>query len=341
MKVLHVLPDLSPESGGPVTAVPEMVRAQVRAGVEARLLASDHRKSLPNAVRRADLVHIHTVWSCPTWAAGKTCRRFGVPYILRPCGMLDRWCMSQRPLRKRLYLALFGRATLEGARAIHWTSAMERDNSRLPYKLRGEVVVPLGVAAEAEPPAASRKPVLLFLGRLHPKKQPEVALQAFHRIHGEFPEASLVIAGAGKEAYVRRLKALSRKLGLEGRVRFPGHLDRGQVREALGTSSLLLLPSLQENFSLAAAEALAAGCPVVISPQVALAGAVKECSAGVVAEPTPERFAEAAGALLRDRLSAEAMGRNGRKLVLERFSWEQVTRQMIEVYQRVLRDAKR
>lgn len=129
MRVIHVVPDLAPESGGPVTAVLGMTRALAGAGVSVRLLASSFGSpAVPDGVdvalfrcrssiwrwspelgrallrefQNADLVHIHTLWSYPTLAASRAAQNARVPYVIRPCGMLDHWSMGQGARKKRL-----------------------------------------------------------------------------------------------------------------------------------------------------------------------------------------------------------------------------------------------
>ncbi len=382
VKVLHVIPDLSPESGGPVTAVLGMITALTKRGVEIRLAATDHGhergerhgessiqlfrclygpwrwapglgQALPGLVRWADVVHIHTIWSYPTWVSAKVCRRLGVPYILRPCGMLDRWCMGQYTVRKQIYLALFERQTILGAQEIHWTSEIEQGSSILPKGAPKGTIVPLGLppaAYEDLPgpaafprryPQLSGKPLVLFLGRLHPKKQADLLIQGFHGIAREFPEAALVLAGAGERRYAEYLRRLAQHLGLGDRVHFLGLLNRVAVKEALTAARVLVLPSLQENLGFAVAEALAAGCPVVVTPQVALAPDVRRRQAGFVIEPTAEGVAGSLKTLLGDERLAHRMGENGRQCILEHLTWDKAVHPLIALYERVCREAAR
>jgi glycosyltransferase involved in cell wall biosynthesis len=376
MKVLHVLPDLDPRAGGPVTAGLGMARALAEAGVTVRLAATDHglvdpppgaldirlfpcrfcawrwapefQRWLAREAGWADLVHIHTVWTHPTRAAARASVRAGVPYVLRPAGMLERWSMTQGGWKKRAYAAAVENKTIRQARALHWTSEEERRRSAPFSELAPSIVVPHGVfvpePADLPPPdaLARRFPalqgtrLLLFLGRLHPKKQPDVAIRALAGVRAEFPEAVLALAGPGQAAYVESLRDLARRLGLERSVHFLGLLPGTLVQEALAAAACLVLPSRQENFGIAVAEAMAAGCPVVVSPEVALAGVVSAAGAGWVAPATPEAFSEALRRLLGDEEGRRAAGARARQVVMERYTWPSVARQLVSAYEGLL-----
>jgi glycosyltransferase involved in cell wall biosynthesis len=182
--------------------------------------------------------------------------------------------------------------------------------------------------------------MILFLGRLHPKKQPEVVIRAFHAIHREFPEASLVLAGTGEQGYSNLLQKLVSQLGLESQVFFLGMLKGREVQEAYMAAALFALPSLGENFGIAVAEAMAAGCPVVVSHQVALSKEVEEYSGGIVAEADVDGVSKAFRRLLEGSALRQSMGRNGREFVLKKLTWDKIAEQMVEVYQDILQGTR-
>jgi len=365
--------------GGAVTAALGMAEALASAGVEVRLVATDHGHPQPapvgfdlhlfrcrycpwrwapamgrwleREVRWADVVHLHTVWTYPPRAAALACRRRGVPYVLRPAGMLEEWSMGRRAWKKALYARFVESATIRHASAMHWTTTQEQERSARWAGARPGWVVPLGLPASAYeglPPAGAftrRFPALegrrlvLYLGRVDPKKQPEVALRALPLVRREFPDADLVVAGPGPRRYLDSLAALAEGLGVAGHVHFLGMLRGTEVQEAYAAASAFVLPSLQENFGLAAAEAMAAGCPVVVSRQVALASLVASHGAGRVAEPDASAVAEAVSGLLADEAGRRAAGERARALVLRRFTWPAVAAELIRAYEQLLKGA--
>ncbi len=376
--MLHVVPDIAPETGGQSTAAIGLCESLEGAGVKVGLLTTDYRmnsrmrptgvdlhvvpcafspwrwsptlwRTLKALLAQVQVVHLHGLWLYPIWAAARLCRSLDIPYLLRPCGMLDRWSLSQKAWKKRAYVELLEGSTIRYAAAIHFTADVEQLASNTFGSRASACVVPLGlprVAYEDLPPPGTfrrrfpelaGKQLVLFLGRLHYKKRPDLLLHVFDGLVREFPSAVLVMAGPGEPSYISKLQAQARSLDADGRVVFPGLLQGRAVQEALVDADIFVLPSLQENFALAVAEAMAAGCPVVVSPQVALAPEIEKYDAGVVVEVGEEELRNALRQLLQDEARRHAMGRNGRQLALDQFTWDRVAVQMLEVYEDILR----
>jgi glycosyltransferase involved in cell wall biosynthesis len=366
--------------GGAVTAALGMAEALSKAGMDVRLAATDygHPEAAPAGVDLrlfrcrfdawrwapemgrwlareaawADVAHLHTVWTYPTRTAARACWRAGVPYLLRPAGMLEEWSMGRRAWKKSLYVRLMESATIRRASALHFTSQHERERSARWAEGRPDIVVPLGLPASAYAdlppadafgrrfPALQGRRVVLYLGRVDPKKQPELAIGALALVRREVPNTVLAIAGPGERRYLDGLAAMADAEGVGPAVHFLGMLRGREVQEACAGASVFLLPSLQENFGLAAAEAMAAGCPVVVSPDVALAPLVSSHGAGRVAEASVAGVAEAVRGLLMDEPGRRRAGQKARALILQRFTWPAVAGELIRAYERVLASAR-
>jgi glycosyltransferase involved in cell wall biosynthesis len=377
MRVLHVIPDLSHETGGPVTAVMGLAEAQAAIGHEVCIASSDYGldsipqldgvefslfpcrydtwrwtpelgRHLKEVVQRFDIVMIESLWQYPTCIAGRACRAANVPYMVSPNGMLDAWSLSQKAWKKRPYMALIERATILGSNGIHLTSEGELINSHLKKWHVPKIVIPLGLPKSKYTempdktdflrryPELSGKQIVLFLGRLHYKKQPDVVIRAFHRACHDIPDAHLVLAGTGEHAYVQRLNELVKDLGIQDRVLFTGILKGDEVKEAYRAASVFVLPSWQENFGLSMVEAMAAGCPVVISDHIDLAPDILQAGAGLLVSPNVEETAEAITRILQNEEMRHEMGSRGRQLVLEKFTWERCARVFDEVFADIL-----
>ncbi len=386
MRVLHVIPSISPLRGGPSRAVIDMVAALRLREVDAAILTTnDHgpglnpdlvtgrwqqhqgvpvlafpRWSPPIAALREfaispglslwlarhlrdyDLLHIHALFSYPSTSAMAQARWAGVPYILRSIGQLSPWSLAQSRGRKRLMLHLIERRNLQRAAALHFTTGAERDEAAALGLAPATLVLPLGVRGP-EPAAAvpggrdGAAPVrFLFLSRLHPKKRLENLLDALALLQRQRPEASweLAIAGDGEPRYVTGLQERSRRLGLETRCRWLGFIEGEAKWQALRAADWYVLPSAAENFGIAAVEALAAGTPVILSPEVAVAADVARCGAGLVCGSDPEALAQAlATALERPSLSMRASALN---LAQMDFSWSTIALQLRDAYRQVL-----
>ena len=377
MNILHVIRDLYAATGGPVTAVLGMAAAQTAMGHFVSVVATDHAletiplldgveitsfpctfspwnfslplgRALPKLVGACDIVHIHMIWEYPTYAAARICTKLKKPYILRPCGMLDRWSLSQSAWKKGAYLRLLGIPLIRNAAALHFTTHAELANSLYLHDQEQCFVVPIGLppnvfvapqdiqAFRCRFPELKDKRIVLFLGRLDYKKQPNVVLDAFKYICGIDERLALVLAGPSEPAYLNDLRQLVKTLGLESRVIFTGLLQGEVVREALFAAEIFVLPSLQENFGIAVAEAMAAGCPVVVSEQVNLASEIRDNEAGIVCKSDAVSTAGALEILIRDDGLRAIMAKNGRSLVADKFMWQVVSADLMNVYHDIL-----
>jgi glycosyltransferase involved in cell wall biosynthesis len=377
LKILHVIPDLAPETGGPVTAVLGLAEAQAAMGHEVCIAASDYGldstprldgvefklfpcryntwrwapalgRYLERFVRAFDVVMVESLWQYSTFSAGRACRAANMPYVISPNGMLDDWSLSQKSWKKRPYMALIERNTLLGAAAIHLTSQGELDHSNLNKWSVPKLVVPLGFkksnfmtlpdsdSFRKSYPEVSNRRIILFLGRLHHKKQPDVLIRAFHEVQEDLADVCLVLAGSGKRAYVQNLRALAKRLGIHDRVFFTGILHGKTVSEAYRAASVFVLPSWQENFGLSVVEAMAAECPVIISEHMDLGPDIRRAKAGLVVSPNVEEIAAAIIRLLKDEDLALQLARNGRRLVLEKFTWQSCAEELSVAFEDIL-----
>lgn len=293
-----------------------------------------------------DAAHLHSVFLWPTAAAARAAERARVPYLVAPRGMLVGDLLRRRGrLRKRLWIRLVERRTLARAAGLHATSDLEAaEAARLGLPLPPVYVVPNGVADEpwdaaregelapAVRAALARHPLLLFLGRLSWKKGLDRLVAAL----AEVPGATLAIAGNDDEGYGETLDRLAATAGVAGRIARLGPVHGAGKAALLHLSDALVLPSYSENFGNAVLEAMAAGLPVAVTPEVGLAGAVREHGAGVVTPGDPPRLAAALRALLADPEGRSAMGRRGAAAAARHFAWEPVAARMEAVYEEIL-----
>lgn len=379
MRILHVIPALDPNTGGPSNAVPRLAAAQRRLGAEAEILtyrfvgrekrtetelaqspASDvpvhwvnfnyqrewlftpaARQTLGRLVPSQDVVVIHNVWDPICLAAARAARKAAVPYVVVPHGGLDPWTMSQRPLRKRIGLALGYRRMLQQAAFLQM---LNEDERKLIEPLRLNVrteIVPNGVFLEEMEPLPARgefrqslaslqdQPFILFLGRLHQMKGLDVLAEAFERLAATRHDVDLVIAGPDDGAGSELADRVARS-GVQQRVHVIGPIYGRAKLAAMVDASVFCLPSRREGFSIAVLEAMACGCPVVLSeqchfPEVAAAGA------GHVVPLAAPAVARALESVLSDAAARE-MGNRGAMLVRERFTWQHAAQTSLDRY---------
>lgn len=320
MRVLHVIPSLAASYGGPAAAMPVMARGLAAAGVEVHVatidetlpksqslagLVSDtdgfhrisfglsfrpYRVSLPLGAWLArhagdyDLIHIHGVFTYSSWAACRAAAKAGVPFVVRPLGILNRWGMdNRRPLLKRWFFRLIEKPLFDLAAAIHFTSRDEaEDVARLGIRSK-TVIIPLGIdLADFEHlpspslflkrfPEAEGGPRIVFISRVDRKKGIEMLIPAFREIRDQIREARLVIVGDGPPELVEELRHLAVEQRVSEAVVWTGFLGGELKLSALASAQVFCLPSHSENFGMALLEAMAAGLPCVATDQVALA----------------------------------------------------------------------
>ena len=173
---------------------------------------------------------------------------------------------------------------------------------------------------------------MLFIGRISWKKGLERLIAAMPLI----PDCRLVIAGNDEEGLRQKLEDQAALSGVGKQVSFVGLVNGDDKSALLRHALLLVLPSYSENFGNVVLEAMAEGCPVVVTPEVGAADLVRESGAGVVLEGEPGVLGAGIGRLVSDPSALESMGRKGREFVRHRYSWETVGRQMEEAYRQVI-----
>lgn len=382
MRLLHVVPTYIPawRRGGPIRSVHGLARALVERGHEVTVFTTDvdcegrvptdrpvpldgvavryfpvrfprrlyhspaMRRALQAEIGRFDVVHLHSVFLWPTLAAARAAERAGVPYVVSPRGMLVRELLQRRGrLRKTAWLRLFERRTLARAAALHATSELEAEELRcLGLTLPPIAVVPNGVETPEEagdvPASVAGEPYFLFLGRLSWKKGLDRLVRALPGV----PDASLAVAGPDEEGTRARIGYLAREAGSADRIVFLGEVHGGEKAALLRHAVALVLPSYSENFGNVVLEAMAAGRPVVVTPEVGLAEIVRREGAGLVVEGDPEPLAAALNQLLRAPRSADEMGQRGARAARRLFGWDTIARETEGLYDRIRRggDAK-
>jgi glycosyltransferase involved in cell wall biosynthesis len=303
------------------------------------------RRELLQALPTFDLVHLHAIYLWPLWAGARIARRVHVPYVSSPRGMLAPELIRRKSrFVKEAWLGLIERRNLENAAAIHATSTAEADDiRRLGWSLPPVRVVPHGVddpeqtsgkSASADVTAAiAGGGYVLSIGRINWEK-------GLDRLIGALPAsptARVVIAGDDREGHAASLRELARQLDASDRVTILARHVDGADKEALfAGAALFAMPSLAENFGLAAFEAMRRGLSVLVTREVGMSEIVREAKAGIVVEGAPEAVAAGLNILLADASRRMAMGDAGRAHVVARYGWPAVVGQMEALYRSAL-----
>jgi len=246
----------------------------------------------------------HGLWTFngfATWRAlsGK------LPYVVFPHGMLDPYFKHAYPfkhIKKWLYWVVAQYWILRAAHRVLFTSKAEERDSPKSFWLHSwnSLVVPYGASGPtgdpevyrraffAHCPAVENKPYLLFLGRIHPKKGCDMLVEAFVRVAHIEPDMQLVFAGPDKTNWRTKLEATAAAAGIAHRLHWPGMIGDDVKWGAFYGCEAFILPSHQENFGIAVAEALACSKPVLLADKVNIAGDIQADGAALVETDTLE-----------------------------------------------------
>ena len=290
-----------------------------------------------------DAVHLHSVFLWPILAGARAARASGVPYVVSPRGMLvpelirrkSRWI-------KEAWIRLVDRPNLEGAAAVHATSAVEaRHIASFGWRLPPIAMIPHGVD-EPPPPsnaalspdvaaAIAGGPMVLSFGRLSWEK-------GLDRLIAALPDARAVRAVmAGDDGgHAGFLASEAARLGVDDRVTIIARHVSGADKEALfAAARLFAMTSLSENFGIAAFEAMRRGLPVLATPDVGMSEIVRDTQAGRVVDPTPVAISAGLRTMFADPELCRRRGEAGQKHVIDYYGWPAVARRMGDLYRSI------
>lgn len=366
MRVVHLSHSSGSLDGGIATAVADLAEAQRQHGLDVSWLTAaeledpGHPGQTPPAWRRdrvlvaasrsalsgaAAVLHLHGLWRSPTRCSGRLRDGSGrrPPLVVAPHGMLDPWALGHSRWKKRLVWRAWERRALERAGALQALCPAEADSLRALGLTAPIALIPNGVrlpSAAADSPAlpaapwasriASGERVVLFLSRFHAKKGLDPLLRAWAAL-GDEPRRQgwwLALVGYGDDG------ALAARVAGEGpeRVLVLGPCFGAAKEACLAGATAFILPSFSEGLPMAALEAMAHRLPCLLSPACNLPEAF-QAGAALAVSPEVGPLAEALRQLFRQSSAdSAAMGEAGRRLVQERFSWQQVATRTAALY---------
>jgi glycosyltransferase involved in cell wall biosynthesis len=291
-----------------------------------------------------DIIHIHGVWGFPALLGSRLSQIRRKPYLITLRGELVQWAMSQKSIKKLLYMTLFGEKTLTQSIRIHFTSEVEKRNSIKKFPDHKSVVIPNPVDIEKflrlEPlpnkGSGKEKIVLSIIGRLHPVKGFELLLPALSTLRNAC-DFELLIVGPDEGSYLTKIKQMVDSLYLTDQVKYLGLLQGDLLVEAYEKSDIIVVSSYQENFGMSAAEGMASARPVIVSNKVGIADIVEKYRAGWVFEPSIDSLANLLKTVVNQPGLLRSYGLNGRKAAAENFTDTAVAKKFLEVYDEILK----
>lgn len=302
------------------------------------------RAALHASLPQVDVLHLHEFRTLEALLAAPLAAQHSTPLVLSPHGTLT--IHTGRSLLKRTWDGLLSPRVARHIQHIAALTRAEADEAQQLWRGWGlpapqTHILPNGVDLDefAHLPDASAfrarwgldgARVVLFLGRLHPRKGGEPLLRAFRQLGA--PDLRLVFAGPDEGA----LEDLQRLAAGDARIIFTGFLDGGERLQALAAADLFALPAVGEGLSMALLEALAAGLPAIISPGCNLPEAA-EAGAALLAEVDVAALQEALQSLLDDAPRRATMSAAARAFVRQHYAWDAIAAAYEALYQSLMR----
>ena len=306
--------------------------------------APDLGRALEDEARVTDVIHIHSLFLYTTMAASQAAQSSGTPYVVTPHGSLDPWIRRSGRLRKAITHATWQARMFAAASAVQATTPEEAAWWPSYVRRRPVHVIPNGIhvaefrdmpggeGTRAELGIDPEVPLIVNVGRIARKKGLDILIQAVAELHRSGIRAHVALVGPDDEGLEPRLRELAASEHVADHVHFMGYRDGLEKMSALAAADVWALPSHTENFGIAVLEALAAGCPVVVSDGVALAPQIEAANAGIVTTATVPSTADGLRRLLLDEDLRQRLAANGRVFAAQ-FDWDAVAEQMHALYE--------
>jgi glycosyltransferase involved in cell wall biosynthesis len=294
-----------------------------------------------------DVVHIFGLYDLLGPRTAAAAQKLKIPYVVEPIGMFVP--IVRNLLLKRAYHRFLGNEMLRNAAAIIATAEQEKSEliaGGIPAEKiilrRNGVSVPVSFPASGafrkslKIPADAR--MILFLGRLSQKKSPDLLLQAFAQLPASTPSSHLAFVGPDESGMLARLRQMAVELNVAQRVHFSGPLSGDPKWSAYRDADIFVLPSQNENFGNTAAEAVAAGTPVIVTDQCGIAPLL-DGVAGISVQHKASSLAQTMADLLNDPALYFQL-KNGCATAVQRLDWGLPIREMDSLFSKLAGLAK-
>ena len=294
-----------------------------------------------------DLVHTHTIFCYPTLPAYWACQLHQIPYSMTPHGMLEPWALAYKSWKKNPYFKLIEKPALQRASAIQMLASTEANNVKQLRLKSPLVVIPNGIYQDdfqdlpsseifyQQFPKARHKKLILFLGRIDPKKGLDLLAIAFGKVHAQFPETHLVLAGPDNINFSPTVKGYFSEVHCLEAVTFTGMLTGSLKYAALAAADIYVAPSYSEGFSVSVLEGMASGLPCIITTGCNFPEAGIE-KAALVVDINAKKITDSLLWCLVNSEEAKQMGDRARKFIFENYTWDNISKVIINTYKNIL-----
>lgn len=369
---IQIIPDISKESSGPSYSVVKLAENLIDLNLKITLATLDigipknppdflytfplsyNSKRLGASVRMKEwlkmkaligkkkIFHNHGMWQNNSLYASKANKLSNSIYVSSPRGAFSEWAMQNGSRLKNIYWPIMQKPSLKNVSCFHATAYSEYlDIRRLGFKqpitiIPNGVDVPTYFKDEKNNLKMSNKMKLLFLGRIHPKKGLEILLNSWKAVQNEFTNWEMFIVGNDLEygqstGYLEYIKNLSKTLKTK-RIHFLGEKNSQEKFQIYKNCHLFVLPTYSENFGMTVAESLAASTPVIVS-KGAPWNQIEDKNAGWWIDINEDALTNCFRKALKfSPEKLKEMGLNGKKWMIDDYSWTTVAKKMLNTY---------
>lgn len=306
------------------------------------------RRIINEISSQSDLVHINGIYTHPATVGAKAARKLNKPHIIALRNGLDPWMMKIKRLKKMIGYLFYVKNDLKSATCIHATSVQEIDAAK-KIGIKGPfTIIPNGISLsefQSLPPkyrATDIWPILknckvvLFMSRLSKQKGLDMLIPVWEDIVKKHPDTILVIAGPDYLEYGKYARWLVSQSTCNKNIIFTGNVV-GEYRLALySIADIFILPSYSENFGNVIAEALACEVPVITTKATPWSEIEKNDCGRWVAVDKNAIYDSLDDLLYKSNEEREAMGKRGKKLISQNYTWDIAARKMKTVYHAML-----
>lgn len=301
-----------------------------------------------NNISNFDIVHIHELYTFHTPIISLICRIFKKPYIIQTHGALNPIIREKSKLIKIIFHKLFLDKAINKASAVCYTAEEElkQGHDKLKYSSK-PIIIPLGINLEEfqfyqegkfrkKYPQLNNNYYILFLGRVEYIKGVELLAKAFVQLSIDHPDVWLVIVGPENKAYSNYIRNILQQNEAINKTIFTGILTGTEKLSAYKDSDVFVLPSYSENFGLTIPEAFAFNIPVITTNKVNIWRDLEENNAAIIINNNSDELLSSLKFLIKNSELKEFLGKNGNRLVKEKYNWEIISKQLVKEYKEII-----
>ena len=296
-------------------------------------------------IKNYDIVHIHEHRQTLAIIVSYFARRNNIPYIVQAHGSVLPF--FQKEALKNLFDKVFGFRILHNASCVFALTEVEKEQYlKMGVEEEKIEIVPLGINLEEyeDLPSYGRfrskfninddEKLILFIGRIHEIKGLDLLIDAYNDLIHNGSNNSIKLAIVGPDdGYLSKLEEKIEDYSLEEDVIITGPLYKEEKQEALVDCDLFVMPSKYESFTTSGLEAMACSKPLVLTKNNHIHDWV-DGNVGMSCEDNKDSLSEAIEKVLFDENLALTFGKNGKKLIKEKYNWDIINTQILKIYNR-------